>query len=239
MHDTIDVLSPHDHQRVLGRYSAATSGQVDTADRRRAAGRADWSRTPWWDRAADPAARRRTGQRQVPQRAARHHDARPVEDLPPGRDRRGLRARRLLPVQRPLRRADLLDPAGVAARGVQLPRPPRPRGVRARDHPVQLHRDRRQPAHHPGPDGQHRRVEALGEVRAGHRGGHAGAGGGRHAARRHQQGARLRRGHRRPGHRPRAVRRAELHRIDRGVPRPVGEDRQQRRHLPQLPADRR
>ena len=52
MQDTTDVVSPHDHQRVLGRYSAATSGQVDAAIAAALRARASWSRTPWWDRAA-------------------------------------------------------------------------------------------------------------------------------------------------------------------------------------------
>jgi len=52
MHDTVDVVSPHDHQRVLGRYSPATPGQVDSAIAAALGARAGWSRTPWWDRAA-------------------------------------------------------------------------------------------------------------------------------------------------------------------------------------------
>ena len=52
MQDTADVVSPHDHQRVLGRYSAVDSRQVDAAIAAALAARADWSRTPWWDRAA-------------------------------------------------------------------------------------------------------------------------------------------------------------------------------------------
>ena len=37
---------------MLGRYSAATSGQVDSAIAAALRARAGWSRTPWWDRAA-------------------------------------------------------------------------------------------------------------------------------------------------------------------------------------------
>ena len=40
-------------------------------------------------------------------------------------------------------------------------RPPPARGLRLRDHAVQLHRDRRQPAHRARADGQHRGVEAV------------------------------------------------------------------------------
>ena len=146
------------------------------------------------------AARRRAGQRQVPQRAARDDHARPVEDLPPGRDRRRLRAGRLLPLQRPLRRADLRDPAAVAARGVQLPRPRA--AWRASCWRSPRSTSPRSAATCPttrGADGQHGGVEAVGEGRAQQRGGDAGPRGGRPAARRDQPGARLRRGRRRPG----------------------------------------
>ncbi len=50
--NTVDVVSPHDHAHVIGRYSAATTGQVDAAIDAALAARASWSRTPWWDRAA-------------------------------------------------------------------------------------------------------------------------------------------------------------------------------------------
>lgn len=52
MRDTSDVVAPHDHGHLLGRYSSATPGQVDAAIAAALAARADWSRTPWWDRAA-------------------------------------------------------------------------------------------------------------------------------------------------------------------------------------------
>ena len=236
---TVDVVAPHDHAHVLGRYSPADTRQVDAAIRAALAARADWSRTPVVGPGSRAAARRRARERQVPQRAPGDDHARPVEDLPPGRDRRRLRAGRLLPLQRPLRRPDLRDPAPVAARGVQLPRPARPGGLRPGDHPVQLHRDRRQPPDHRGADGQHGGLEAVGEGRAQQRRGHAGPRGGRPAARRDQPRARLRGGRRRPGAGRRELRRCQLHRIDRGVPRPVEEDREQHRPVPQLPAHRR
>ena len=52
------------------------------------------------------------------QTAERGDDARPVEDRPPGRDRRGLRAHRLLALQPVLRRRDLRRPAALERRGV-------------------------------------------------------------------------------------------------------------------------
>jgi 1-pyrroline-5-carboxylate dehydrogenase len=49
---TVDVLAPHDHGHVLGRFSPADSRQVDAAIAAALTARADWSRTPWWERAA-------------------------------------------------------------------------------------------------------------------------------------------------------------------------------------------
>ncbi len=50
--EAVDVVAPHDHTHVLGRYSPADARQVDAAIAAALAARADWSRTPWWDRAA-------------------------------------------------------------------------------------------------------------------------------------------------------------------------------------------
>ena len=50
--DPIPVAAPHDHAHVLGHYSAVDDGVVDTAIDAALAARVDWSRTPWWDRAA-------------------------------------------------------------------------------------------------------------------------------------------------------------------------------------------
>ena len=50
--DPISVTAPHDHGHVLGHYSAVDGGVVDAAIEAALTARADWSRTPWWDRAA-------------------------------------------------------------------------------------------------------------------------------------------------------------------------------------------
>ncbi|MDL9938647.1 L-glutamate gamma-semialdehyde dehydrogenase [Gordonia sp. ABSL1-1] len=47
---TQDVVSPHDHRRVLGKLSLANEGHVRSAIDAALAARRDWSRTPWWDR---------------------------------------------------------------------------------------------------------------------------------------------------------------------------------------------
>lgn len=49
---TIDVRSPHDHQRVIGRAHAATSAQVASAIEAAKAAHRPWSETPWQARVA-------------------------------------------------------------------------------------------------------------------------------------------------------------------------------------------
>ncbi len=94
-------------------------------------------------------------------RAAQRRDhARPVEDGLPGGDRLGGGARRLLALQ-PALRAGALPGAAALERGDLEPaRLPAARGLRLRGDALQLHVDRGQPADRPGPDGQHRRLEA-------------------------------------------------------------------------------
>ena len=72
---------------------------------------------------------------------------------------------------------------------VEPHRPPPARGLRVRDHAVQLHGDRRQPADGAGADGQHRRLEAGADPAARGALHDAAARGGRPAARRDQPGA--------------------------------------------------
>jgi 1-pyrroline-5-carboxylate dehydrogenase len=82
------------------------------------------------------------------------------QDRLPGRDRRACelidfwRFNVALRPADPRRAADLSPACGTA-------RVPAARGLRLRDHAVQLHRDRRQPADRAGADGQHRRLEAA------------------------------------------------------------------------------
>ena len=57
-------------------------------------------------------------------------------------------------------RRDLRRAADLVAGRLEPHRPPPARGLRLRDHAVQLHRDRRQPADRAGADGQHGRLEA-------------------------------------------------------------------------------
>jgi 1-pyrroline-5-carboxylate dehydrogenase len=52
LREHVAVVAPHDHAHVLGHYSPADDRQVDAAVDAALAARADWSRMPWWDRAA-------------------------------------------------------------------------------------------------------------------------------------------------------------------------------------------
>ena len=158
----INVVQPHDHQHVLGTMKSSTTarrrGGDQGRDRRRPGLAGDVDRRPL----RDPAQGRRPAGRSVAPAAQRRHHARPVEDRVPGRDRRRLRADRLLAVQRPLRQADPHRPADrQQPRHLEPHRPPAARGLRLRDHAVQLHRDRRQPADRAGADGQHGDLEAV------------------------------------------------------------------------------
>ena len=58
------------------------------------------------------------------------------------------------------------QPIANSPRHLEPHRPPPARGLRLRDHAVQLHRDRRQPADRPGADGQHGDLEAVADPAA-------------------------------------------------------------------------
>ena len=168
----------------------------------------------------------RPARRPVARPAQRGHDAGPVQDGVAGRDRRGLRADRLLALQRALRPAD----PGRAAdrqqpRRLEPHRPPAARGLRLRDHAVQLHRDRRQPAHGPGADGQHGHLEAVADPAARRAPDDGAARGGRHAAGRDQHAPRRRARGLRRGAEPPRPRRHPLHRLDADLPEAVGHRR--------------
>ncbi len=109
----------------------------------------------------------------------------------PGGDRLGLRAGRLLAVQRAFRPADPQRAADRQLEGDLEPhRPPAARGLRLRRHAVQLHRHRRQPADRAGADGQRGRLEAVDHPATGGVVDHGPAAGGRAAARGDQHAAR-------------------------------------------------
>ncbi len=84
----------------------------------------------------------------------------------------------------------LAEQPHVVAGRVEPVRPPAAGRLRLRDHAVQLHRDRGQPADHAGADRQHRGLEAVGDAAVRGAPHDAPAGGGRPAAGRDQHGHR-------------------------------------------------
>ena len=194
--EQIEVRQPHAHAKVLGVTRGATKADAGAAVDAAMAAAPAWRDLAFDDRAAIllKAADLLAGP--VARRGQRRDDAGPEQDGLPGRDRRRVRAHRLLALQRALRPPDPRGAAaGQLARHVEPQRLPLARGLRLRDHAVQLHRDRRQPADRARAHGQHGRVEAVAHAAARRAVVHGAARGGRDAARRHQ-----------PRHRARAPR---------------------------------
>ncbi len=98
-----NVVMPHDHRHVLGTYRQATPEVVQDAIDGRAEGAQGVGRLVVRRSRGGPAQGRRAPDHHVARHDQRRHDARPVEDGFSGRDRFGLRDRRLLPLQRALR----------------------------------------------------------------------------------------------------------------------------------------
>ncbi len=118
------------------------------------------------------------------------------------------------------------QPIANSPRHLEPHRPPPARGLRLRDHAVQLHRDRRQPADRSGADGQHGASGSPSptqQLAASLTDG--AAGGGRPAARRHQHAARRRPRRLRGRAGPPRPRRHPLHRLDADLPAPVARGR--------------
>ena len=157
---TTDVISPHCHQRVLARLHHADPATIDAAVASAVDAQRDWAHWRFEDRAAVFLKAADLLGHDVSAADQRRDHARPEQDRVSGRDRQRLRADRLPPLQRPLRRADLPGAARFRAGRVEPDGSPAARRLRLRDHAVQLHRDRRQPAHGAGAHGQHGGVEA-------------------------------------------------------------------------------
>jgi hypothetical protein len=178
-------------------------------------------------------ARRGPAAHRVPRPPQRRHHARPVEDGPPGRDRRRLRAHRLLPVQRPLpdpavpRAADLparhVEPVSSTARSTAScspsPRSTSPRSP-ATCRPRRPCAATRWCGSPPPPPCSAARDHGAAARRRAPPG-------------RHQLRARLRRRGRRPRARPPRPRRRALHRQHRRVPADVGAASPEHRQLRQ------
>ena len=237
--DEFSVVQPHRHAHVLGVGRHSTHADAEAAIAAAKAAAPIWRSMSYGDRAA------------VFLRAA---------DLLAGPWRDTLNAATMLGQSKTVYQAEI-DAAcelidflrfnvafGAAAAGraadlvagrVEPVRPPAARRLRLRDHAVQLHRDRRQPARVARADGQHRGLEAVADAAVGGALHHAAVRGGRPAARRHQHADRRRhRGERRRPGRP-GSRRHPFHRLDQDVPAPVADRRGEPDPLPQLPATRR
>ena len=93
------AVMPHDKDHVLADVHQGGAKEVEAAIKASAEAWEDWHRVPWEERAADLPPRGRAARRPVARHAERRDDARPVEDGAPGRDRRRLRADRLLALQ--------------------------------------------------------------------------------------------------------------------------------------------
>ena len=151
---------PHDHGHVLADFHQAGAAEVER--RSRLAGRRgrSWSEMAWEDRAAVflKAADLLAGPwRDTVNAATMLNQSKTVYQAEIDC---GLRADRLLALQRLLHAPDLHRAAGLGCRHLEPRRVPRPRGLRLRRDAVQLHLDRRQPADRAGDHGQRRAVEA-------------------------------------------------------------------------------
>ena len=232
----IDVVAPHDHGHVLGTY--ANAGHEDAKAAVEAALRAApvWRAMPFDERAA------------VVLRAA---------DLLSGPWRDRLNAATMLGQSKTAIQAEIdsaceladfwrfnvhfarqihAEPAEQRRGRVEPHGLPPARGFRLRDHAVQLHRDRRQPAHRARAHGQHGDLEAL--PHPGPRGAHddAPARGGGAAARCDQPAHRRRPGDLRGAARRPRARRHPFHRLVGHLPAPVAAGRREHRFLRHLPA---
>ena len=230
---------PHRKEHVLADVAKGGPEHVAAGDRRRPRGARRLVAPAVGGARVRLPPRGRAARRPVALDARRRDDAEPVEDPPPGRDRRRRRADRLLALQRRVHAPDLRGAAGLLAGRLEPDGVPPARGLRLRGQPVQLHRDRRQPQRLARADGEHRRLEARVDRRALRALHAAAAEGGRPARRRHQPRLRLGRHDRRRRAREPGARRDPLHRLDARLPEHVEDGRQQHRELPELPAHRR
>ena len=113
---TAEAVMPHDHRHVLAVWHKAGASEVQRAIDAAGAAHREWSRLALSRPRGDLSQGRRSPRGAVPHDLERRDDARPVQDGAPGRDRRGMRADRLLALQRRLRGGDLSPAAAVVAR---------------------------------------------------------------------------------------------------------------------------
>ena len=234
--ERVDVVQPHRHSARLGTFTNAEHSDATAAIDAAIAAKAGWEATPVRRASRRVPARRRPDGRTVAGEDRRGHHAGPVEDRLPGRDRLAVRAHRLLAVQCRVRPPDPGAAADQQPRRVEPHRLPSAGGLRLRDHAVQLHRDRGQPADRARADGQHGGVEAVSDTDLRRLSDHAAARGRGSAAGCDQPAHRRRHRGFRCGPCRSAAGRHPLHRVDGDVPAPVARGRRQHRPLPHLSA---
>ena len=145
------AVMPHKHAHVLADVHRGGTAEVERAIAASAKAWPEWSRTPFADRAAIflRAAELLTGPwRQRLNAATMLNQSKTAHQAEIDS---GLRAGRLLALQPLLPGADLRGSAAVGAGRLEPDGVPAARGLRACDHALQLHLDRRQPPDQPGP----------------------------------------------------------------------------------------
>ena len=237
--DTTRVVMPHAHQHVLAEWHGATASHVGSGDRRRRARTRGLGQLAVRGARGRLPSRRRAALHPLSRDAQRRDDARPIQDGVPGRGRCGVRARRLLALQRALRREAVQRSADQRSWRLEPDGLPPARGIHLRRDAVQLHGDRRQSADGARADGKHRDLEAVVDGNAERVLRAADSHGGRAAAGRDQL-PHGRRGHdleRRALASP--FRGAALHRKHHRLQHDVEADRREHVELPHVSAHRR
>ena len=233
------AVMPHAHRHVLADYHKATADDVDQAIAASLAARHEWASWPWEERAAvflkaaDLAA---TTWRSTLNAATMLGQSKTAFQSEIDAACEVIDFWRFNPSSA---QTDLRGAADLRQGDVEPARLPRPRRLRLRDHAVQLHRHRRQPADGAGADGLLGRVEAglvgdaerllpLSPARRG-----------RAAAGRHQHGLGRRGDDLRAAARPSRAGGRALHRQHDGLQLDVEDHRRLDEQLPQLSAHRR
>ena len=109
---------PHEHAHVLAEYHQGGAGEVQRAIDAAARGAARVGGTARGRSARQCSSRGRAARRAVARHAQRRDHARPVQDRLPGRDRRRVRADRLLALQRQLHAAAASSEQPISAPGM-------------------------------------------------------------------------------------------------------------------------
>ena len=158
--ETAQAVMPHDHGHVLADWHKASKEHVGQAIEAAAAARREWASWPWEDRAAvflKAAELLATTWRATLNAATMLGQSKTAFQAEIDSACELIDFWRFNPS---LRAGALRRAAALELRDVEPARLPAARGLRLRGDAVQLHVDRRQPAHRPRAHGQHRALEA-------------------------------------------------------------------------------